>query len=401
MSTTTVCGPAQDSGYRAVLGAPHVARLMGGTLIGRLPTGMAPIAILLLVRAEHGSLALAGLLGALYGLACAVGQPLLGRQVDRHGQTRILVPAAIAASTAFLLLPCTGPTGHPVLAALAVLVAGLASPPLESGLRALWPHLLPEPGRQRAALALDSSTQGLVFIAGPLLAAGFAAGAGAYTAVVATAALGLLGSGLVVTAAPSRTWAPPAGRRVHWSGPVRVPGLRVLFVALIGTGVALGAVNVLALSAGERHHAGWLSGAMPAALSVGSMLGGLVYGHRTWPGAPARHLVAASVGFAAGWLPLLSDPLPTVAVVLAALPGVFLAPLLTAAFVTVDRLALKGESTEAFAWLIACIGLGQAAGTGLASLASTTGPLLLAAVPFAGACAALALLRRFTHHLSA
>ncbi|MFJ4184210.1 MFS transporter [Kitasatospora sp. NPDC089509] len=402
MSTTTDRGPTQDSSsYGAVLRAPHVARLLGGTLIGRLPTGMAPIAILLLVRAEHGPLALAGALGALYGLASALGQPLLGRLVDRHGQTRVLVAATATASTAFLLLPCTGPARHPVVAALTVLLAGLSTPPLEAGLRALWPVLLPDAGRQRSALSLDSSTQGLVFVAGPLLAAGFAAGAGATTALVATAALGLLGTGLVVTARPSRTWLPAESvEAMHWAGPLRVPGLRVLFAALIGTGVALGAVNVLALAAAERHHAGWLAGVMPAALSIGSMLGGLAYGRHAWPGAPARHLVAASIGFAAGWLPLLPDPAPAVAVLGTVLPGTFLAPLLTAAFLTVDRLAPEGESTEAFAWLIACIGIGQAAGTALASLADPAGPLLVATVPLAGAAFALWLLRRFNDLLS-
>ncbi|MEV7184575.1 hypothetical protein [Kitasatospora sp. NPDC093102] len=48
MGATTACGPAQGSGYRAVLGSPHVTGLLGDTLIGRLPTGTAPIAILLL-----------------------------------------------------------------------------------------------------------------------------------------------------------------------------------------------------------------------------------------------------------------------------------------------------------------------------------------------------------------
>ncbi|MFB7620044.1 MFS transporter [Kitasatospora sp. NPDC056181] len=401
MTTTPAdAGPAQDSSYRTVLGAPSVARLLGGTLIGRLPTGMAPIAILLLVRVEHGSLTLAGLLGALYGLASAIGQPLLGRRVDRQGQTRVLVTYTAVASTAFLLLPCTGPVRHPMLAALTVLVAGLATPPLEAGLRALWPVLLPDPERQRAGLALDGSSQGLVFVAGPLLAIGVSAAIGPHGALVATAALGLLGSGIVASAAPSRSWIPTStAGPAHWLGPLRVPGLRILFTALAGTGVALGAVNVLALSAAERHHAGWLAGVMPAALSVGSMLGGLAYGRRAWPGAPARHLVAAAIGFAAGWMPLLPDPVPAVAVLGAVLPGTFLAPLLTASFLTVERLAPEGESTEAFAWLIACIGVGQAAGTGLASLADAAGPLLVALVPLAGACAALWLLRRFNHHL--
>ncbi|MFC8718052.1 MFS transporter [Kitasatospora sp. NPDC057198] len=388
---------AQDSTFRAVLGSPHVARLLGGTLIGRLPTGMAPIAILLLVRAEHGPLALAGLLGALYGLAAAIGQPLLGRLVDRHGQRTVLCVSAPVASAAFLLLPATGPGRHPVLAALAVLIAGLATPPLEACLRALWPRLLPDAGRRHAALALDSGSQGLVFVAGPLLAAGLTAGAGVLAASTATAALGLFGAALVVTSAPCARWVPsaPAGRG-HWAGP-----LRVLFAALTGTGVALGAVNVLALSLSDRHHAGWLAGVMPAALSFGSVLGGLAYGRRAWPGPPARHLVATSVGFAAGWTALLSDPVPAVALLGALLPGSFLAPLLAAAFQSVERLTPEGELAEAFAWLVACIGLGQAAGTALCSLAVAAGPLPAALVPLAGAAAALWLLRRFNHLLPA
>lgn len=118
----------------------------------------APIAILLLVRAEDGSLALAGLLSALFGLAAAVGQPLLGRMVDRHGQTRILIGATGAPTTAFLLLPCVSPTRHLALAALAVVIAGLSTPPLAAGLRTLWPVLLPDSDQQRAALSMDFAT---------------------------------------------------------------------------------------------------------------------------------------------------------------------------------------------------------------------------------------------------
>ncbi|RKE22000.1 MFS transporter [Streptomyces sp. TLI_171] len=400
--STTPAVRAQDSTFRAVLGSPHVARLLGGTLIGRLPTGMAPIAILLLARAEHGPLALAGLLGALYGLAAAIGQPLLGRLVDRHGQRTVLCVSAPVASAAFLLLPATGPVRHPVLAALVVVLAGLASPPLESCLRALWPRVLPDDGRRHAALALDSGSQGLVFVAGPLLAAGLTAGAGVLAAFTATAALGLFGAALVTTSAPCARWtASTLAGRGHWAGPLRAPGLRVLFAALAGTGMALGAVNVLALSLSDRHHAGWLAGVMPAALSFGSVLGGLAYGRRAWPGPPARHLVAAATGFAAGWTALLSDPVPAVALLGALLPGSFLAPLLAAAFQSVERLAPEGELAEASAWLVACIGVGQAAGTALCSLAVAAGPLPAALVPLAGAAAALWLLRRFHHLLPA
>lgn len=70
-----------------IMRAHYAVRLLAGTLIGRLPNGMAPLAILLLIQHEGGTLALAGALCALYSLAAALGQPVLGRLVDRHGQT--------------------------------------------------------------------------------------------------------------------------------------------------------------------------------------------------------------------------------------------------------------------------------------------------------------------------
>lgn len=72
--------------YVALLRLPHAARLLGGTLLGRLPNGMGALAIVLHVRAEGGSYPLAGALAAVYGLATAAGQPVLGRAMDRFGQ---------------------------------------------------------------------------------------------------------------------------------------------------------------------------------------------------------------------------------------------------------------------------------------------------------------------------
>lgn len=45
--------------YRDILKAPHAARLLTGTLIGRLPNATAPVAIVLFTRAEGGSYSLA------------------------------------------------------------------------------------------------------------------------------------------------------------------------------------------------------------------------------------------------------------------------------------------------------------------------------------------------------
>lgn len=49
---------------------------LGGALTGRLPNGMAPVAILLWASASGSSIAFGGLLCALYGLSSALAQPV-------------------------------------------------------------------------------------------------------------------------------------------------------------------------------------------------------------------------------------------------------------------------------------------------------------------------------------
>lgn len=131
----------KPTGYGELLRTRHAARLLTGTLVGRLPNATAHVAIVLFVRAEGGSYTLAGVLATVYGLATAIGQPLLGRAVDLHGQPRVMLPAAVVSALGMVAFAVVGiePLG---LAALAVLVAGVFTPPLEGGLRALWPSVL-------------------------------------------------------------------------------------------------------------------------------------------------------------------------------------------------------------------------------------------------------------------
>ncbi|MYT96618.1 MULTISPECIES: MFS transporter [unclassified Streptomyces] len=241
MTSTTGSGP--------LLAQRHVARLLLGTLIGRLPGGMAPVAILLLVADQGGSLKTGGLLCALYGLASAVGQPVLGRMVDRRGQTLVTATAVLLTTVCLLALSAVEVAAHVGLAAGLVALAGLSTPPLEAGLRALWPVVLPDEARRRAALALDTGAQGLIYVTGPPLVAVLSATTGPRTAMEVTAVLGLLGAIVVLSAAPSRHWRPaPAAQPTGALGPLAHPGLRWLFVAVSGVGFALGAMNVWAVT---------------------------------------------------------------------------------------------------------------------------------------------------------
>ncbi|MFI9311068.1 MFS transporter [Streptomyces triculaminicus] len=356
--------------YQDVLTTPHVGRLLVGAVTGHLPVAMAPPALLLAVRADHGTLALAGLLAAIFGLTAAFGQPLWGRCLDRRGHTLTLAVTAVASSTTFAVLATIHTPTHPWTAAVLTAIAGLTTPPLEAALRVLWPHVLRHDAQRRAALALDASAQEVVFIAGPLLVLALEAITGPRTVLTATAVIGLAGTALFATTPPARTWQPTPTASRDWLGPLAPTGTRLLAVGLFGAGVTLGALNVVALTTSERHHAGYLATLIPAALAVGSLTGGLLYGRRQWRTTPAAQLRHASTGLLLGLLPLLTDPPTPLAIIAAALPGLFLAPTLITCFTALEDLAPAGTLAEATAWLIASLGLGQAAGTALASAPS-------------------------------
>ncbi|WSJ29045.1 MFS transporter [Streptomyces subrutilus] len=385
---TTTPPPAT---YGAVLGSRHVVRLLGGTLTGRLPNGMVPVSLVLWITGGGGSLAFAGLLAALYGLASGLSQPVKGRLMDRYGQTRVSAPAVLLNSGCLAALPWIGAGGHPAVVTAVVGFAGLVTAPLESGLRALWPTVVPDLAQRRVVQALDTGSQGLLYIAGPLLASWLSTTHGPDTALTATAALGLVGTAIVLTAAPSRTWHPASADGAAESGRLIGAGLVLLCTALAGTGFALGAMTVWAAGMATAHGLAMLSGVLPAAFSTGSFLGGLIYARRTWPGTTTTQLITTSTLFLFGWVPLLAQPEPWAAIALAVVPGLFLTLIITNGFHTVDSLAPASRTTEAYAWLILSVGTGQAAGTALAGVLAEH-PYVLAGLPAAGAATSLTIL---------
>ncbi|WP_030839239.1 MFS transporter [Streptomyces hygroscopicus] len=379
------------AGYGELLRTRHAARLLVGTLLGRLPNATAALAVLLFARAEGGSYALAGALSAVYGAANAVGQPLLGRAVDRFGQPRVMLPAAVASALGMVLFAVVGLDPLPVAYA-AMLIAGLFTPPLEGGLRALWPSVLRHEDQVHAAYALDAVAQEVMFSVGPLLVTLVVAVWSEAAALLVINAVGVAGALSVVVSPPSRRWR-SAPREAHWLGALRSPGLLVLLGSFFFIGLALGAIAVASVAYADEHGGGMVSSALLSALGAGALAGGIVYGARSRPGAPERRLRLLVAALALGYLPLVLVPGVALMTVLAGVAGVFLAPALACAFVVVDRHAPSGTVTEAFSWLVTTFVVGNAVGTAVAGPAVQLGGAVSGfAVPAAGGAAALAVL---------
>ena len=151
----------------------------------RLPQGMVSITVLL-VAAEHASMAVAGLVVAGYTLGQAVTGPVRGRLADRHGLVTVAACCGAGYALALLALLAGAMNGAPAgLLTGAATAAGLVNPPLSPGLRSLWSARAGARFAQ-TAFGLDAAVFDLAYITGPVLAGALA------TDLAPAAALGLM-----------------------------------------------------------------------------------------------------------------------------------------------------------------------------------------------------------------
>jgi MFS family permease len=351
--------------YRALFSAPGVSRLLVSSVVGRLPSGMFSLAILLFVHGRTDSFLAAGLAVGAFSLAGALIGPLLGALVDRHGQTTVLLGAAAAQAGGLVALVFLTQAGAPVAAVVALAaLAGGALPPIGGCVRALWSEIAHGEELQ-TAYALDATTQETIWTLGPLLVgltAGFVSPA---AAVLLCAALTVCGALYFATSTLSRGWR--ADTREHARGGAlgASSNLRMLLYTVVLAGVVIGAVEVglpaLAVGQGAR----WSSGPLLALFSLGSMTGGLIYSARSWALAIGRRYSAILMAMAIAVAPLIAVHSLAPVFALSVLAGLCLAPMISCQFSLVGALAPEGTVTEAFTWHRAATVAGMAGGSAL------------------------------------
>ncbi len=433
---TGVAGP-----YRRLFAEPVLRGLVVADVCARLPQGMTSLT-LLLVAAEHASMAMAGLVLAGYTLGAAVSAPVRGRLADRRGLFGVAAVCTGGYTLALLgLLACSLAHAPAGLLLAAGTAAGLLTPPLSPGVRSLW-AVYAGAGLRQAAFALDAAVFDLCYLAGPVVASALAAG------LVPAAALGLV---LVLTAAavaavrgrsgPQRADRDGREHRSLW-GPLRSPVLRRLLVTAALTNAALAATEVALTAYARDHHALWASGPLLAGVAAGSITGSLLLGAQStrstaqsadvkapaaaaqrpaadtqtpasdvgtptagtqnpvsYAGAPAadsgaRRLPRLLAGYTAGLAGLTAAGLyPPLLALAAPLAGLCLGPALATLFSATAGAAPRGSGTEAQAWINSIMNGGAAGGAALAGLAASSpvlGLSLATATAAAAAAAAMA-----------
>jgi predicted MFS family arabinose efflux permease len=380
----------------SVLRTRHVGYVLFTSLLGRLPGAMAALAIVQLARSTSGDFAFAGLITAVYVVAGAVGQPLLGRLIDRIGQVAVLAVSGVLSFLAFTGMALTlGPAPGAAVALAAA--AGLLTPPLEPALRALWPRLVAPGQPLKAAFSLDAGAQEIIFIVGPLLTVAGIAVFGPVGNLLFAGALGLIGAlAFIINPAPRaassdrrRDGTAPRGVR----SPILLPAVARVAAFTFGVGVPIGVLTIVATASEEARGDAGLAGWILAVNAAGALIGATAVGMRPLGSTPKRLLTLCGVLLAAGYLPLALTALPTWAYVVAAgVSGLMLPPTLGQVFERIAEVSPAAALTEANGWVVSAMTLGIGAGT-LAAGATVGGSGTSAVTAIVlGASAATALL---------
>ena len=376
--------------YRALLALPGARVPVVASAAGSLAIGMFGLAILLLVRNATGSFADAGQVVGAFGLANALGAVLQGRLMDRIGQVGVLRAAGIghAAAVAAFVVAAEGGAGT-VLLMVCAAAAGGCVPQLPAAMRSLWSVLVEDDERRQAAYALVSVVFEVSVVTAPALVAAIATVSSPAVAVC-VAAVAAAGGALVFAGTDASGRWTGAVPEQSWIGPLAAAGMRTVFVALAALGAAIGIVQVAVPAFAADDGSAEAGALLLAALSAGSLVGGLVYGARSWPGLPSQRLALLLAAFGAGCaLIAAADTHVTVALALLTV-GLLLAPATIVGSALLDFVAPEGTVTEAFTvmvmGIVAGTAAGNAAGGAIVEGASyTTAGLVAAAVAVCGA----------------
>jgi predicted MFS family arabinose efflux permease len=375
---------------RALLATAGVGRLLGASLLARLPAAAVGLLVLLRARELGGSYALGGVAAGALAAAMAISAPALARIADQRGQRAVLLRSAVVAAAALAGLAAL-PAGAPgaALVALAV-VTGLAHPPLSACARALWARLLPDPAQRHAAFSLESALLEVTYLAGPLVLVGVLASRSAALALAVCAAILLLGTAVFASHPATRRHdaAHAPGRR---GAALRLPAVRTVLAVQGALGISFAALEVAVTAFATEHGAPSATGPLLAAWGAGSLLGGLAAARAAAPGDPARRLatllavmaVADAAVLAAGGLGVFALGAGLL------VAGAAIAPAFALVGGILGDAAPPGSVTEAQAWVSTGIAVGIAAGSALAGASvDAAGPAAAFLLAVAGATAA-------------
>ncbi len=210
-----------DRSYRALLRVPLLGRVLLGMQLARIAQTMVSVALVLFTLIHYDSPALTGLVIFVSLVPGLLISPVAGALLDRHGRTRLIIVDFVVALASLTLIGGLALAGE-LPAWLLVVIVGVASltnPLSSTGLRSLFPILVPAHLWERVN-AVDSNGYVVASIIGPPLAAGLVALVGAPVTLIGVGAIFGVAALVLVGAPDPRTVTTSSGNllRDAWEG---------------------------------------------------------------------------------------------------------------------------------------------------------------------------------------
>lgn len=346
--------------YLAVLRIRTARNLLLSTLPARVAYSMVGLSIFFHVQHSIHSISAAGFALGLNGLAGSITAGARGAVMDRFGQRwplRVLVPAYALSLVGFSFVD----TKASLLIAATIL--GATAPPINLSARPLWKHAVPKQ-ILRAAYAMDASALNGTAIFGPVIATAVSLSIGAQWALRICALLLLTGGIALAMQTISKDWIPevrPPGTAPLW----KVPAMRLLMLegAIIGFG--WGSFDVAIPAATTLVHHQSLSGPIFGALSMGTVLGGLVGGSVSRRVSSLKGMFVSYSAWAISVIPLFFVRPSWYLMIVALLIGFAGGPLQIYYWEVTEAVRPAGTAVSALAWIWAVEGTFGSLGSAL------------------------------------
>jgi MFS family permease len=250
-SGRTTAAPVTNPSYRALFAVPSIGRVLLAMQIARIAQSMISIVMILFALQRYNDPSLAGLVAFASVFPGLLVSPIAGALLDRHGRVRLIILDYIVVTVTLGLVAALSLAGHlPAWLLVAIVsVAALTGPLSSSGLRSLFPLLVPEPLWERVN-AVDSNGWVLATVVGAPLGAVVAQLAGFEVALVGIAAAYAAAAVVMFGAPDPRTDVASTGNlmRDAWLGLVYTWNnrtLRSLAISLSTMNMGWGVVQIV------------------------------------------------------------------------------------------------------------------------------------------------------------
>ena len=361
------------SAYVALLRIPGAARFCVSGMIGRAPMSMFGLGTVLLVTASTGRYGLAGLVSGAGSVGYAVSAPQIARLADRLGQRRVLRPQIAFFAVACLVFVSCAELRAPFWVLLVTgALAGASMPSLGSMVRTRWSALLSDPAALHSAFALESVVDELVFVVGPalvtLLSTAIAPSGVLLCMVLAVSGTLYFAAQRTTEPVPARP-APDARLRAgqrHRALPrfrLPTPGLSVMVPLYFVLGAMFASIDLSTVDFAQQQGHKPLAGLILGTYALGSGIGGLWYGSRSWRFRLERRFALTLSITVAGVATFWAQPSLASLDAGMLMAGLTIAPTLVAGYGLIERQVQPGRRTEAMTWLSSAISVGVAIGS--------------------------------------